>query len=174
MCWQSDRAGWKPHHWGSQVSANQDYHISYLIPMDFQEAAWIQADADWSQFGGRSCQHPWPHGFESLKHCCAFFYIPSLVFGGWGKKAAAAGHKSEGQRVCAAACLPHREPIPTSQVTMASTFNPLWSLPSTGQGEGVHLYLHPRLGYCPEAQSCYVRKNDSSPKKTITDGVTPL
>ena len=102
-----------------------------------------------------------------------FFQVSSLVFGGGGKKVAAARHKSEGQRVCATACLPHREPIPTGQVTMASTFNPIGSLPSTGQGEGVHLHLHPRLRYCPKALSCYVSKNDSSPQKTIKDGVGP-
>ena len=36
-----------------------------------------------------------------------FFQVSSLVFGGGGKKVAAARHKSEGQRVCAAACLPY-------------------------------------------------------------------
>ena len=147
--------------------------MTYLISMDFQEAARIQADADRSQFGWRSCQHPRPHGFEPICHLHAFFQVSSLVFGGGGKKVAAARHKSEGQCVCATACLPHREPIPTGQVTMASTFNPIGSLPSTGQGEGVHLHLHPRLRYCPKAQSCYVSENESSPKKTIKDGVGP-
>ena len=74
MCWQSDWAGWKPHHWGSQVSANQDY-LTYLKSMDFQEAARIQADADRSQFGWRSCQHPRPHGFEPICHLHAFLRL---------------------------------------------------------------------------------------------------
>ena len=142
MCWQSDRAGWKPYHRGSQVSANQDHHISYFISMDYflfdigfsgssPDTGWCWRVTVWVEELSTSSAS-WFWAYLSLP--CFFFQVSSLVFGGWGKKVAAARHKSEGQRVCATACLPHREPIPTSQVTMSSTFNQLGSLSTNWPG----------------------------------------